>query len=107
MPQYNRMQYGLKQYGLFLPIDDTTPGFNFEFIEARMGAKVAGEMIWVYQHRPIEVLGETSAFRLRTSTGETLYEKSIQVRKNSPQMRMRSNVDDWVYSHQKVEEEQV
>lgn len=105
MPQYNRIQYGLKQYGLFLPTTDVVPGFSYQFVEARMAVQINGKRVWVYQHAPVDVPGEPQILRLKTNQGETLYERTIVLREKKQKMRLRSNTSDWAYSEQKVEEE--
>ena len=97
MPQYERYQYGRKQYGVF----QTTPGENvpdgigrhWKFIRSRFGVRRNGIVFWLYQHTPVSINGKTRRLRIGTNTGEWVREEQVAMKGKHPAIRLSSNIN--------------
>ena len=99
MPQYKKIQYGLKQYGLFIPTTGSGRGSRFQFIKARFGIVKRGKTYWLYQHPSVTVKGVTSKLRLTTNKGERITEEQMELPGRHPLLRIKANKQtNWVLS---------
>lgn len=94
MPQYSRKQYSIKQYGKYQSKGKQefylTKG---DFKRARIRLKLSsGYTVWVYQHTPIHVKGKHEKLRLKSNTGEIIYNQTITFKGNHA-VRLRSNLN--------------
>ena len=101
MPQYERFQYSLKQYGLYLPSKTGSEGYNLNFIKSRFGVHLNGQVSYLYQHEPIFLPGNPRKMRLSTNTGETIYKEEESIRGQAPLLRIKSNLsNEWIVSNE-------
>lgn len=103
MPKYQRSKYSLKQYGQYTVSDSGSQYLKLgNFRRARISLKLkSGHTVWVYQHTPIVIKQEVNTLRIKSSTGDTIYGRSMQIEGNVP-VRIKSNIstskDDTIYS---------
>lgn len=101
MPQYQGFQYGMKQYGLFLPSKTGSEAYNLNFIKSRFGIYLNGQVFYLYQHEPIALPGRPRKMRLSTNTGETVYKEEESIRGQAPLLRIKSNLsNEWIVSNE-------
>ena len=98
MPQYNRTQYGLKQYGTFIPVKQPESSARYQFVRARFGVRKKGKTFWLYQHRAVSVPGRPERLRLRTNTGDSILEDQITVPGRCQAVRIRTNTKQTLIS---------
>lgn len=103
MPQYKRIQYGRKQYGTYISIDQPEGTSRWQFIRSRFGIRKDGNTYWIYQHSAVEVKGKVEKLRLSTNLKEQLYMKQINVNHPYTKIRMKTNQQNkWLVSERKT-----
>lgn len=94
MPQYKRIQYGLKQYGLFQPAGNNPEIVGrWQFVRSRFGYRRDGATFWLYLHTAVALPGKITRFRLSASTGDTIYEESRDLPGAYRRVRLSSNLN--------------
>ena len=94
MPQYKRTQYGLKQYGTFIPTTDPQQSGRWRFVRARFGVRQNGQTFWLYQHTPVQVNSRVKRIRLRDNTGDSLTETYVTRSGYASRVRLTANTGD-------------
>lgn len=101
MPQYKNTQYGLKQYGAFLPISPGGKNRNWQFIKSRCGYRRKGKTFWLYTHTPVSFHGKTTKIRIKANDKKWIQEETIQLKGTMRHIRLSSNrYDETIYSQQ-------
>lgn len=93
MPQYKKVQYGLKQYGRYL-VETENPNLqgHWQFMRSRFGVRRAGKIFWLYQHTAQTVQGKTEKLRIGTNFGEWVVEERLSLKGQKTLVRLSSNL---------------
>lgn len=97
MPKYTTFQYSIKQYGRF-DVEKSGRLTNLDFLKARIGVPINGKMVWIYSTGPLKIKRKVNRLRIKTNTGEVLYQETFNLKGNKDKIRIKSNREDYIYS---------